>query len=484
VTTAETLFPSRPAPWPQVGLRAEIGRLHREAGRRFVVLDDDPTGSQCVHGVDVLLDPDMRLDASLAEPGSTAFVLTNTRSMGVADAVRETERAAAAVDAVRRRLDAPVTIISRGDSTLRGHVMAEVATLGAAQRHNTGVGYDGVVVVPAYPEAGRFTVDDIHYAVVGGRPVPVGDTEFSRDASFSYAASNLRDYFAEKSGGTLSRESVVSLSLDQIRGGGPAAVADELSRVRGGTFVVVNALDGADLDVVALAMSQLTASGMSFGCRCAPAFVPALIGLPRRGVLRADELVSPPHRAAHGLVVVGSHVGLTTRQVAAAQARGDLMSVELDVGLVGSPHELARHVASVVAHVTASLATTDVLLYTSRTLRRVDDPDASLAIALGVSRAVTDVVHGASAARPAWVVAKGGITSHDVAARGLGMRRGRIIGQLMPGMVSVFSPVVAHPEAVGMPYVVFAGNVGDEETLADVVDVLAGRRAQVDPPVR
>jgi len=81
-------------------------------------------------------------------------------------------------------------------------------------------------------------------------------------------------------------------------------------------------------------------------------------------------------------------------------------------------------------------------------------------------------------------VAKGGITSHDVAARGLGMRRGRIIGQLMPGMVSVFSPVVAHPEAVGMPYVVFAGNVGDEETLADVVDVLAGRRAQVDPPVR
>ena len=81
-----------------------------------MVLDDDPTGSQCVHGVDVLLDPDMPLDASLAEPGSTAFVLTNTRSMGVADAVRETERAAAAVDAGRRRLDAPVTIISRGDS--------------------------------------------------------------------------------------------------------------------------------------------------------------------------------------------------------------------------------------------------------------------------------------------------------------------------------------------------------------------------------
>lgn len=72
MTTAATLLPSRPAPWPHVGLRAQIGRLHREAGRRFVVLDDDPTGSQCVHDVDVLLDPDMPLDESLAEPNSTA----------------------------------------------------------------------------------------------------------------------------------------------------------------------------------------------------------------------------------------------------------------------------------------------------------------------------------------------------------------------------------------------------------------------------
>lgn len=460
-------------------MRAEIRRLHVDAGRRFVVLDDDPTGSQCVHDVDVLLDPDLPLDASLADPGSTAFVLTNTRSMQVADAVRETERAAAAVDRARRRLDAPISIVSRGDSTLRGHVMAEVAVLAAAHRRDTGVAYDGVVVVPAYPEAGRFTVDDIHYAVVAGRPVPVGESEFSRDASFGFAASNLRDYLVEKSGGTLARDSIVSLSLEQIRVGGPAAVAAVLSGVRGGRFVVVNALDGADLDVVALAMAQLTAAGMSFGCRCAPTFVPSLIGLPRRGVLHADDLVPGPDRSAHGLVVVGSHVGLTSRQVAAAQARGSLMSVELDVRLVESPQQLAAHVASVVADIVGGLATTDVLLYTSRALHRVDDPDASLAISRGVSRAVTDVVRGALAARPAWVVAKGGITSHDVAARGLGMQRGRVIGQLMPGMISVFSPVVAHPDAVGMPYVVFAGNVGDEETLGDVVEVLGGRRAQL-----
>jgi uncharacterized protein YgbK (DUF1537 family) len=87
-----------------------------------------------------------------------------------------------------------------------------------------------------------------------------------------------------------------------------------------------------------------------------------------------------------------------------------------------------------------------------------------------VSAAVTEVVRGALPARPAWVVAKGGITSHDVAVRGLGIRRATVLGQLLPGMVSVFRPIDAAPEVVGTPYVVFAGNVGDETTLASVID--------------
>jgi uncharacterized protein YgbK (DUF1537 family) len=72
------------------------------------------------------------------------------------------------------------------------------------------------------------------------------------------------------------------------------------------------------------------------------------------------------------------------------------------------------------------------------------------------------------------VIAKGGITSHDVAVRGLGIRRAEVLGQLLPGMVSVFRPLDAAPGAVGTPYVVFAGNVGDEETLADIVDRFRG----------
>ncbi len=92
-----------------------------------------------------------------------------------------------------------------------------------------------------------------------------------------------------------------------------------------------------------------------------------------------------------------------------------------------------------------------------------------------MSAAVTDVVQAALTAAPSWVLAKGGITSHDVAVRGLGIRRATVLGQLLlPGVISVFRPVEAAAKAVGMPYVVFAGNVGDENTLAEVVDLLAG----------
>jgi uncharacterized protein YgbK (DUF1537 family) len=125
--------------------------------------------------------------------------------------------------------------------------------------------------------------------------------------------------------------------------------------------------------------------------------------------------------------------------------------------------------------VVETLADSDVMLFTSRTLIRGGDADDSLAISRNVSTAVIEVVRAALSARPSWVVAKGGITSHDVAVRGLGIRRAEVLGQLFPGLVSVFRPVEAAPEAVGVPYVVFAGNVGDENTLAEVIASFGAR---------
>jgi uncharacterized protein YgbK (DUF1537 family) len=473
--TAADVLAAAPPERHEPGARGRIRAANLAAGRRIAVLDDDPTGSQTVHGVSVVtvFEPD-EYRAGLTAPGDTCFILTNTRSLPE-DSATELNGAVAG-DLFRLDLDGPLEVISRSDSTLRGHVLAEVGALDEARRRTTGHGFDGVLLVPAYFEAGRFTAGDVHWATVAGRAVPVGESEFAADATFGYRSSDLRQFLAEKSGGRLDAGRVHSISLADIRLGGPDRVAQILAEVTGGAWVVVNAAGYADLEIVVLGLLAAQEAGKSFAYRTGPSFPQVLAGLPAHAPLSASDIWPQGHPGGHGLVVVGSHVGLTSRQVAAAQARGGLVEHELHVPSLLDPDRRAGHVADTAARVVEALATDDVLLFTSRTLLRGDDADDSLAISRAVSTAVIEVVRSALAARPAWVIAKGGITSHDVAVRGLGIRRAQVLGQLFPGLVSVFRPVEAAPEAVGTPYVVFAGNVGDDDTLADVVDRFTDRR--------
>jgi uncharacterized protein YgbK (DUF1537 family) len=456
--------------------RQRIRRALAEAGRRIAVLDDDPTGSQTVHDVNVVtvFEPD-EIAAGLSPAGSTCFILTNTRSLSESDAVALNSRVGRMVFELGGRLGAPIDVVSRSDSTLRGHVIAEVRALDAVRREVTGRAYDGVLVVPAYLEAGRFTAGNVHYARVGGEALPVGDTEFARDATFGFVASDLREFVAEKSGGEIEPSQVFSITLDDIRGGGPARVAEILAGVTGGAFVIVNAVEYADLDIVVLGLLEAEEAGQSFLYRTGPSFVQALAGLEPKDPLRASDIWPTGHPGGHGLVVVGSHVGLTSRQVAVARQRGGVAEIELEVAAIADPTRRDAHVADVTDRVVSALGRSDVLLFTSRSLLREADPAASLEIARQVSTAVIEVVRGALSAKPTWVVAKGGITSHDVAVRGLGIRRATVLGQLLPGLVSVLRPIEAAPEAVGTPYVVFAGNVGDENTLAYVIDLFRRR---------
>ena len=475
--SAEEVLAAAPPVRHEPGARERIRAANAAAGRRIAALDDDPTGSQTVHDVSVVtVFEDAEYAAGLAEPGSTCFVLTNTRSLPEEEAVELTTSVAGSLFALGQTLGAPVEVVSRSDSTLRGHVFSEMRAIDAARRRVTGAGFDGVLLIPAYFEAGRFTAGDIHWAIVSGEPIPVGDSEFARDATFGYTASDLREFVAEKSNGTIAADQVHSITLTDIREGGPERVADILATVTGGAFVVVNATDYADLEIVVLGGLQAQERGKSFVYRCGPSFPRALAGLEPQAPLTAAQIWPTGRPSGHGLVVVGSHVGLTSRQVATAQERGGLMEAELNVATLLDPDRRDAHVADIGRRVVEALATSDVLLFTSRTLMRGGDADDSLAISRTVSTAVVEVVQAALAAHPAWVIAKGGITSHDVAVRGLGIRRAEVIGQLFPGMVSVFRPVEAAPEAVGTPYVVFAGNVGDDDSLADVVDLFAGRR--------
>lgn len=458
-------------------VRAAVRELRGTQRRLLAVLDDDPTGSQSVRGVQVVTVFDPAEYRAAFEADDVCFILTNTRSLAEDDAVVLDRAIVRDLLRLAASLGRPIDIVTRSDSTLRGHVVAEVAAVQAELAAESGAGADGVLFAPAFFEAGRITSGDIHYLRTAAGDVPAAESEFARDASFGYRASDLRAFLVEKSGGRLSADDILSISLDDVRAGGVEGVASRLAEVRGGRYVVVNGETDADYDVVALGALRAIATGSRLQFRTGPSFVRALAGIEPGEPLPAELLWPAGRRQGHGVIGVGSHVAQTNGQLDALRRLGGLVEFVIDVPRViaAGDEERTAYVDELGRQAAAALADADVLVYTSRALRTGDGPDASLAIARLVSDTLGRVIGRMVEVAPAWVIAKGGITSHELAVGSLGMRRARVVGQLGRGIISVFEPLSARPEVVGMPYVVFAGNVGDDGSLADAVLRLRGK---------
>jgi uncharacterized protein YgbK (DUF1537 family) len=460
----------------------ELSGLVLRSERRVLALDDDPTGSQTVRDVPIVMrwsEEDLRW--AFHQPSPLAIVVTNSRSMSPqrAGAVAR-EVAAAAAGAFSDGTQ--VSLISRGDSTLRGHFPLEVDELMSAWTARTGERFDGMVFCPAYVEAGRITVGDTHWVVSGDMATAVGATEFARDAAFGYRSSGLKEWISEKTLGRWKPGEIDSVSLADIRVGGPRCVLEKLLALSGARPLVVNAADPADLDVVAWALVQAELSGRRFVCRCGPSLLRARAGVPSHGALSPGELVGGGAAVgAHGLVVVGSHVDLSSQQLSRVLALGDVGLVEFDVTAVLDGDRRADEIARSADAVCDALDEQDVVLSTTRGVVSGPGPNASLEISAAVSRAVTEVVRQVRTRRRdiRFLITKGGITSRDVLAEAMEFRRGWVIGQVLPGMVSAWIPARAPgpsgwegspPPAI--PLIVFAGNVGGADSLATVLIAL------------
>jgi uncharacterized protein YgbK (DUF1537 family) len=457
---------------PEVEIPAsEVAASVAASGRTLVVLDDDPTGTQSVADLPVLTRWESAdFEWAFAQHAPAVYVLTNTRSLDPDEAATRNR------EVVRNALSAAggaaLAFVSRSDSTLRGHFPLEPEVIADELAQASGVRTDAVVIVPAFPDAGRVTIGGTHYTRDGaGGLVPVAETEFARDATFGFTRSRLAEYVEEKSGGRYSARDVLVLDLNVIRGGADA-IADALDGATGGLPAVADIVTENDLRALALGLAEAERRGKTLLYRVGPPFVRGRIGQEAHAPLTAEEAFAGREPAAGGgLVVIGSHVGLTTRQFDVLRAEHPCARVvELSVEklLDGASEEID----AVVADVVAGLGDGDVVLHTSRVLVRADTPEESLRIARTVSAALVEVVRRTLAEHPPrFVIAKGGITSSDVASEGLQIRHAIVRGPMLPGIVSLWEPVGG--PAAGIPYVVFAGNVGDDRSLLDVVRVLS-----------
>lgn len=448
-------------------LKASIAR----GPRKIVVLDDDPTGIQTVHDVPVYTGwsvPEMQ--ALLQEPSPLCFVLTNTRAMSRQQAATTIRELMECICTASERSGIDFSLISRGDSTLRGHWPLENSLARTAMWERLGLGVDGEIIIPCFFEGGRLTWNDIHWVASGAQLTAAGETEFARDRTFAYSSSDLRQWVAEKTSGKVAAAEVMSISLSQLRSGGARAVAESLAQVSNCRRIVVNAVDYSDLKVFTLGLLQAEALGRRFLFQSAASFIKVRGGINDRPLLTRAELVSLQGQG--GLVIVGSHVDKTNRQLAAALRLEQVQPIELDVRLLLSPacEDELRRARNLLERTLQQDRV--ALVYTSRTvLTETDDSsEANLQVAGRVSKALVRLVRQLQV-RPGFLISKGGITSSDIGSEGLGVRRALVAGQVRPGI-----PVWATGEEskfAGLPLIIFPGNVGEDTTLADVISQLA-----------
>lgn len=481
---AQQTLDTLPPEYPTDVLTSITERVSSGAVPVLVVLDDDPTGTQTCHDIDVLMVWDSEtLDYEFSLDVTGFFILTNSRALPPAEARRLIVEVTRSVKEAADKAGKSVEIVLRGDSTLRGHLPEEPEAVEEVLGK-----FDAWIVAPFFLEGGRLTIDDVHYVKEGDLLVPASQTPFAQDATFGYANSNLRQYVIEKCGSRFDQSSFVSISLDDIRLRGPSGVAQKLLSAPSGSVVIVNAAAESDMRVFVAGLLEARMNGRRprYLYRTGAAFVSSRLGLTPIPPLKFEDLSREPavtnnHRPG-GLIVAGSYVPKTTAQLKfLRESRAEKLTViELEVAqLIDSGVMAATRIAEAAGEASQELAAgRDVLVMTSRTLVKGSDGLSSLEIGSKVAQALVRLVEQIQV-RPRYIIVKGGITSSDAATKGLKMRRARILGQAAPG-VPLWRCDELTSRYPGVPYVVFPGNVGSEELLAEVVEAWAMRDSVLD----
>lgn len=460
----EDLLRSLPDEWT-VDLRPQIHERFEADGRKVVVLDDDPTGTQTVHGIPVITEWSVEtLEAELTNDLPALYILTNSRSLPPAEALAMNKEIGSALESAGRRRGRDFVVVSRSDSTLRGHFPREVAALADALSRR----FDGWIIHPFFLEGGRYTVGDVHYVEQGGLLVPAGETEFARDSVFGYRSSNLRAWVEEKSQGRISAGDVFSVSIEDIRQGGPARITEKLMTLKDGKICVINSAAYRDLEVFIMGLLDAESQGKRFLYRTAASFVQVRAGLHPRPLLTSSDLSMPD--SGGGLVLVGSYVPRTTAQLDALLSLPGINATEIRVASLLEDDSRVEEIRRVTRKVENALQRSeDIVVYTTRRIVSTGNAEKDLLVGSHISKGLIEVLLHVSTP-PRYLIAKGGITASDLATKALGVKRALVLGQILPGVP--LWRLGSESRFDGIPYVVFPGNVGSPGALAEVVESL------------
>lgn len=440
--------------------------LFEEANKTCVVIDDDPTGNQTVHNIPLLTQWDLEtIENEFKNQTPIFFLLTNSRSLTTEKSTGIYTEIAKNIQKASEKTNRGFSVISRSDSTLRGHFPSEINAL----KRNLDLDGALIVFLPVMFEGGRVTVNNIHCIQEQENLIPVNETPFAGDRSFGYSKANLKDWIEEKTNGKVKASHVFSMSINEIRILKIKSLCELILNVPSSSYCVFNSLNYQDLDKVSNALLLAENLGKKIVYRTSSSFVPSYIGLKQKTLLNAKELIDNSINTG-GLTIVGSYVPKSSEQlkhVIGFYNPKSVMEVDVEQVLGKNGNDYLLEISKIIDEQLSNGE--NVLVFTSRKLIAGKTSAENLNIGEKVSNALVALVEQLSI-RPKYLIAKGGITSHDLAIKGLGMKRSKVLGQILPGI-----PVWEMGEETKFPkltYIVFPGNVGDNTSLSTIIQKL------------
>ena len=440
---------------------------------KIIVFDDDPTGSQSVHGCPLLLSwRDDMLSKGLSKDSPLLFLLANTRAMTHQKAKSTTREICQSIKCALKKQHfnfEDVLFVSRGDSTLRGHGVVEPEII--SQQLGP---FDATFHVPAFLEGGRTTIDGVHLL----HGVPVHLSGFASDPTFGYSTSYLPDWLEEKSKGKIHAQNVLRLSIAQLQSAiesnqGKEELLIFLQSLSNNSLVVVDATDESHLSVFANSVIKLMKE-KRFLFRSAASLISAFAKLPGESYtsaslaslkLKNEHLGSKP-----GLIMVGSHVKLADQQLEILLQNSQCKGIELPVKKISRilngplPNTLLIDFEAIWSNQLKNILDSGKtpVLFTSRRELHFSSIEQriffGLQLAELMSRLVARLIPDLG-----YIISKGGITTQILLEKGLGLEMVELKGQILPGL-SLVCPY-QQDKLSEMPIITFPGNLGDSKTL-------------------
>lgn len=451
-------------------LKEKLAESVKNNRKKIIVLDDDPTGTQTIHDVKVFTSLTREnIKHGLSSEDNIFYILTNSRSFTKEQTYEYHMEAGRIISEEAKKLGVDYVLISRSDSTLRGHFPLETKTLKKSIEYNSDKRFDGEILIPFFEEGKRYTINDNHYLEENGNLIKTEDTEFAKDRAFPYKSSNLYEYIEEKTEGEFTKDRITSITLEEIRNFEINKIENKLYNVENFDKVFVNAATYLDIKIFTYALYQVL-DEKDFIFRTAASFVRELAGISEQELLDSEDLHVDTDMG--GIIVVGSHTNKTTEQLKKLKEIDSIEFIEFNSDLVIDEDKFRVEISNTIDKVNKIIKKgKSVAIYTKREYFSLpnDTKEDELIRSTLISKAISTIVNSMKV-RPKFVVAKGGITSSDIATDSLELKYANVLGQIYPGVPVWETP--SDSKFPDIPFVIFPGNVGDYSSLKESVNKL------------